>query len=104
MRHTLACYEHKLLALMLCISTSAGGLAAVTDVVSTGNDTYLVTSQATNGWSTRAAQKTKAYERAHAFCNAKGKEMKTISSKTSPHGMGQIAYAEIEFKCVETGN
>ncbi len=104
MRQILAGFAHKLLVLVLFVGAGVSGYAVVADVVSTGNDTYLVTSQANNGWSTRAAQKTKAYERAHAFCKTMGKEMKTISSKTSPRGIGQIAYAEIEFKCVETGN
>ena len=85
---------------LLCCSTACA-FAAVADVVSTGNGSYLVSSQATNGWSTPGAQKTKVFERAHAFCAAKGMEMQTITSKVSPRGVGQIAFAEVEFKCVE---
>jgi hypothetical protein len=91
-------------ALVALMGVSAGGFAAVSDVVSVGNDSYLVSSQANNGWSTRNAQKSKVYERAHAFCAAKGKEMQTVASKTSPRGLGQVAYAEIEFKCVDAAH
>lgn len=85
-------------ALVACITCCAGSFAAVSDVMSLGNDAYLVTSQAQNGWSTRGAQKTKAYERSHAFCVANGKEMQTITSKLSLGG--EPAYAELVFRCV----
>lgn len=85
-------------ALLACITCCGGCFAAVSDVRSIGNDTYLVTSQAKNGWSTRGAQKTKAYEKSHAFCMASGKEMQTITSEVSSRG--EPAYAELVFRCV----
>lgn len=86
--------------LLACFAVAGNSAAFVSDVVSVGEDLYLVTAQASNGWSTRGAQKTRAYERAHTFCAAKGKEMQTTESKVSPRGIGQIAFAEITFKCV----
>jgi len=86
--------------LAISLTFGAPSFAADSDVVSTGRGTFVVSAQAKYGWSTRGAQKTKAYERAHSFCMERGKEMKTISSKVSPSG--QPAFAEIEFSCVAT--
>jgi hypothetical protein len=94
---------HSIATLVVLLCASSRVFAAVSDVVSTGTGTYLVSSQATNGWSTPGAQKTKVFERAHTYCAAKGKEMQTVSSKTSARGLGQIAHAEVEFRCVDAG-
>ena len=93
-------FMRTLLRLNLCVTLLYGGLAtaSVSDVVSTGRGSFVVSSQAQNGWSTRGAQKTKAYERAHSFCKARGKEMQTLHSRES--AAGQVAFAEIEFSCV----
>jgi hypothetical protein len=76
----------------------AVSFASVSEVMTIGTDTYQITAQANSGWSTKGAQKTKAYEKAHQFCAARGKEMQTIAVRTSSKGVP--AYAELEFRCV----
>ena len=83
--------------LAACITCCAGSFAAGSEVVAIGQDVYVVTSQAKNGWSTPGAQKTKAYEKAHGFCAARGKELQVITSNVSSR---EPVSAELQFHCV----
>ena len=80
------------------------GCAGVTDVVSTGPDSYMVASHGTMGWSSGPAQKAKAFQQADEFCKAKGKVVQTLGTSEHPSGFGQIASGEVEFKCVAAGD
>jgi hypothetical protein len=77
------------------------GCAGVTDVVSTGPDTYMVASHSTMGWSSGGAQKAKAFQEADAFCKALGKQVQTINSTETAGGFGKIAGGEVEFRCIK---
>jgi hypothetical protein len=79
--------------------TLLAGCAGVTDVVSTGPDTYMVASHSTMGWSSGGAQKAKAFQEADAFCKGLGKHMQTINTTETAGGFGKIAGGEVEFRC-----
>ena len=75
--------------------------AGVTDVVSTGKDTYMVASHGTMGWSSGGAQKAQAFTQADAFCKKVGKQMQVISeSDSGSGGFGKISSGEVSFRCV----
>jgi hypothetical protein len=75
--------------------------AGVTDVVSTGKDTYMIASHGTMGWSSGGVQKAQAFTQANEFCQKMGKTVEVINSKDSGNGsFGKISSAEISFKCV----
>ncbi|WP_167760067.1 hypothetical protein [Paraburkholderia pallida] len=76
------------------------GCAGVTDVVSTGSDTFMVASHSTMGWSSGPAQKASAFEKADAYCKRSGKEMKVLQATDSGNGgFGKISSGEVDFKC-----
>ena len=77
-----------------------GGCAGVTDVVSTGPNTYMVASHGTMGWSSGPAQKAKAFQDANDFCKKQGKIAEGIRGSETGSGFGKIASAEVEFRCV----
>lgn len=83
------------------VALALAGCAGVTDVVSTGPETYMVASHGTMGWSSGPAQKAKAFQMANEFCAKKGKlQAEGIKGNTTGSGYGQIASAEVEFRCV----
>lgn len=84
--------------LTVCMLGAATSNASVSEVIFIGDNAFLVIAQAKDRWSTRGAQKTKAFEKAHDFCVAQGREMQSIGGKVSERG--QTAYAEVEFRCV----
>ena len=76
------------------------GCAGVTDVVSTGPDTFLVASHGTMGWSSGGAQKAAAIQKATEYCRGVGKQLQLVSAReTNGGGFGQIAAGEAEFRC-----
>ena len=87
--------------LFLSATLILAGCAGVTDVVSTGSNTYMVASHGTMGWSSGGAQRAKAYQQATEFCQTKGMQMQSIGTKETPSGFGKIASGEVEFRCVK---
>lgn len=84
-------------ALVLAVA----GCAGVTDVVSTGPDSFLVASHGTMGWSSGGAQKAAAIQKASDYCQGKGKQLQIVSAReTNGGGFGKIAAGEAEFRCV----
>ena len=91
----------KFLGLLLVIASLLAGCAGVTDVVSTGADTYMVASHGTMGWSSGPAQKAQAFNQANDYCQKMGKTMQVISARDSGNGgFGVISSGEVTFKCV----
>lgn len=82
-------------------ATTLTACAGVTNVVSTGPDTYMVASHGVMGWSSGSAQKAKAIQEAGAYCKSLGKELKSINTSETPSGFGKIASGEVEFRCVK---
>ena len=88
--------------LIIFVALLLAACAGVTDVVSTGPDTYMVASHGVMGWSSGAAQKAKAFQEADAFCKSLGKQLQTISTnETAGGGFGQIAAGEVHFRCLK---
>ena len=86
-------------ALLICAAMLAG-CAGVTDVVSTGPDTFLVASHGTMGWSSGGAQKAAAIQKAADYCRGMSKQLQLVSAReTNGGGFGQIAAGEAEFRC-----
>ena len=77
------------------------GCAGVTDVVSTGPDTYMIASHSTMGWSSGGAQKAKAFQEANDSCKNLGKQMQPINTNETAGGFGKIASGEVEFRCLK---
>ena len=78
-----------------------GGCAGVTDVVSTGPDTFMVASHGTMGWSSGPAQKAQAFTQANEYCQNLGKALQVISARDSGNGgFGVISSGEVSFKCI----
>ena len=86
---------------VLVIGSALLGCASVTDVVSTGPETYMVAAEGVLGNSSSGKQAFKAQEQAAAFCNAKGMQVETISSQEVPGGFGKVASATVNFKCLK---
>ena len=47
--------------------------------------------------------KVEVYQEALAFCNAKGKDVKTLETKSIPARPAQLGSTELRFKCVDKG-
>jgi hypothetical protein len=77
-------FKKFVLAALAAIGVS--GCAGVTDVVSTGPDSYMVASHGTMGWSSGPAQKAAAFEKADAYCEERGKAVQVIKASDSGSG------------------
>lgn len=76
------------------------GCAGMTDVVSTGPDTYLLAGHGTMGWSSGGAQRAKVIQQAGDYCRERNKRLEIIESRdTGTGGFGKIASGEVEFRC-----
>jgi hypothetical protein len=81
--------------------TALVGCAAVTPVVQTGPDSYMIAAHGTMGYSSGPAQKAKAFEEASAYCKQSGKVIETIDATDTAAGtFGKISSAEVHFRCV----
>lgn len=91
-----------IVAIALLMVSLVAGCAGVTNVVSTGPDTYMIASHGVMGWSSGSAQKAKAFQEADAFCKSLGKQLQPISTNETPGGgFGQIASGEVQFRCLK---
>lgn len=85
----------------LCL---VGGCAGVSDVVSTGSDTYMVASHGVAGNGSGASQKVAAFQAADSFCRARGEQMLAIRSEQTEPFFGRPPSAQVEFRCVKPGD
>jgi hypothetical protein len=91
----------KLQLIPLIATTFLAGCAGVTDVVSTGSDTYMVASHGIMGWSSGPAQKAQAFTQANDYCQKMGKTLQVINARDSGNGgFGVISSGEVSFKCL----
>ena len=77
-----------------------GCSGAVSNVVQTNTDTYMVAAEGVLGNSSTGMQLFKAQEQALNFCKVQGKRVETVSSNESSGGFGKVASATVYFKCV----
>ena len=85
---------------IIFIALLVAGCAGVTGVVPMGENSYLLASHGTMGWSSSGAQKAKVFQDATEFCRSKGKQFEMINTRQVDGGFGKIASAEVEFRCV----
>lgn len=86
--------------LAMCLGLSLAGCATVTDVVSSGPDSFLVASQGVIGNGSAATQLVKAMQSANRYCEASGKKMEQVSVQTMDAGFGRAPGATVQFRCV----
>lgn len=84
----------------LVLVAALSGCAGVTDIVTTGPDTFMVASHGTMGWSSGGAQKAKAIQQAGDYCRERGKQLQIVESRETAGGFGKIAAGEVEFRCI----
>jgi hypothetical protein len=83
----------------VAIAIALTGCASVTDVVSTGPETYLVASQGVIGNGSGAVQKADALKAANAYCTKKSKLVRVLDAKTEEPHFGKAPSAEVSFRC-----
>jgi hypothetical protein len=76
-------------ALLFVVLLSA--CSVTSKVVPEGNDTYMVASHGTAGYSSGPAQRANALEKANDYCNQLGKQMEPLSEKDS----GALVFGEV---------
>jgi len=79
------------------------GCAANSGVVSIGKDTFMVSRQASTGFSGSGNLKAEAFQEANQYCNSRGKSMQVVSTyeASPPYLLGNFPKAEIQFMCLD---
>jgi hypothetical protein len=75
--------------------------ATSSEVVPTGADTFMVTAHGVMGQSSGGEQKVIAFGKASSYCQAQGKTVEQVNMQATPGGFGQIASADLQFRCVK---
>lgn len=86
-------------ALLILGLASLAACSTVTEVTPTGQNTYMVGSNARGGFTSDAAVKQLAIQRANDFCAAKGQVAQVTSSTSSGVQMWTPQNAEVQFTC-----
>jgi hypothetical protein len=71
-----------------------------------GNNTYMITRQASTGFSGSGTLKAEALEEAANFCASQGKQMKVvaITEAQPPYILANFPKAEVVFKALDAGD
>ena len=77
------------------------GCATSTGVMTIGDDTYSIARQDAGPNGSLGALKAETYKEATAFCAAKGKALKVITSNDVPRAFAQFPQTEVQFTCIE---
>lgn len=88
------------LILTLAAVAAVAGCSTVSEVVPTGQDTYIVGSNARGGFTSDAEVKALAIKRANEFCMAQGKRAQITSTQSSGVQMWTPQNSEVQFACV----
>jgi len=75
--------------------------AGVTHVVSTGQDTYIITSDGAMNSTSGGSQEASALEKAKIYCGTHGMQMLPIRAKDTLESSGRLAPGDVEFRCVD---
>ena len=77
---------------------------ASTGVIPMDQDSYFIGKKdGMPGLGVSYGIKVEVYQEALAFCNAKGKDVKTLETKSIPARPAQLGSTELRFKCVDKG-
>ena len=75
-----------------------------TGVIPMSQDSYFIGKKdGYPGVGISLSNKAEVYQEAHAFCNKKNLEVKTLRENTIPARPGQLGSTELHFKCVASG-
>ena len=75
-----------------------------TGVIPMSQDSYFIGKKdGYPGIGISLSNKAEVYQEAHAFCNKKSLEVKTLRENTKPAMPGQLGSTELHFKCVSPG-
>jgi len=79
------------------------GCASNSGVVPIGRDTFVVSRQASTGFSGLGTLKTEAFEEASEYCEELGKSLQVVSASESkpPYVLGNFPKAEVQFMCLD---
>lgn len=82
------------------------GCAMTSKVVPIGPDTYMVSKQASTGFSGTGTVKAEAMEIAGNYCSKQGKTMQVTHTEESrpPYVLGNFPRAEVQFMCLSNGD
>jgi hypothetical protein len=93
---------YRLIATILIVVNFNG--CASTGVIQMDQDSYFIGKKdGMPGLGVSYDIKVEVYQEALAFCNVKGKDVKTLETKTIPARPAQLGSTELRFKCVEKG-
>lgn len=92
-RHVTTCLG----ALVLILT----GCQSVSTVTPAGNGTYMVGSEVRGGFSSWAEVRALTLNRATEYCDAQGKDMEQVDSKTRGARGWTPQEAELTFKCID---
>ena len=91
-------------ALLTVLITIIFNSCASTGVIPMDQDSYFIGKKdGAPGLGVSYEVKIEVYQEAVAFCNKKGKDVKTLETKTIPAKLAQLGSTELRFKCVEKG-
>jgi len=95
----------KILITSACIALLCG-CAMTSKVVPIGPDTYMVSKQASTGFSGTGTVKAEAVEIAGNYCSKQGKTMQVTHTEESrpPYVFGNFPRAEVQFMCLTAGD
>lgn len=77
------------------------GCQSVSTVTPAGNGTYMVGSEVRGGFSSWAEVRALTLNRATEYCDAQGKDMEQVDSKTRGARGWTPQEAELTFKCID---
>jgi hypothetical protein len=82
------------------------GCASNSGIIPIGTDTYMVTRQASTGFSGSGTLKAEAFQEANAHCNSQGKTLQVVSTNEAqpPFVFGNYPKAEVQFMCLSAGD
>lgn len=84
--------------------TACATSSSLDDIVSIGPDTYMVGRPGGFTTFTGAEVKTQLYKDANEFCRRQNKYLMTVSSSSRNSGVGTYANAELQFRCLSSGD
>ena len=91
-------------SMSICAGALVTACGSVSDVVTVGQDTYMVESHGVVGNGSSSAEKVKAYQAASRYCQSFGRELQPVSTRQVDSGFGKAPAAELTFRCLAKGD
>ncbi len=88
-------------ALVLLATALASGCASVSDVIPSGDGTYMVAAHGIDGNGSGATQKAIALQKANSFCEGSGAQIQVVHIETGEAMFGRPPSADLTFRCAK---